>query len=122
VAAGVPFIRPQKTLTVSPGPNPVADTVTVFPGWPAALPTMEALAAPAGETSCAVAALLLPCSCATTVAPEPLDEDGMVNWVNSEPVLLIFPMATSVPGPERLATSRTTTVEPGSKPLPWTLT
>src|ERR1700750_2969060 len=54
--------------------------------------------------------------------PEPLADDGMVNWVKSEPVLLVFPVAISVPWLERLASRRTATVAPGAEPLGRVLT
>jgi hypothetical protein len=83
---------------------------------------MDALAAPSGETSWAVADLLLPFSCATTVAPELLADCGMVNWVYSEPYLSVFPSATVVPWLECAASKRTCTMARGSKPLPCRLT
>src|SRR5215472_4436640 len=121
VAAGVPLTRPQKTLTLSPGPKPVAETVTVAPGFPAALPSIVAWPIPPGVTSAALA--WVPPGCWTiTVALDPVIELGMVNPEETVPLTDVRPCATTFPGPRREERRNTTTELLRAKPLPTTPT
>ncbi len=96
VTAGVPVVRPQYTSTFSLGPNPAAETVTVSPGLPADLPTMDTLPTPWGVTSGAEATPP-PAWTAITVALGPVRDLGMVKAVVSTPPAVVLPCATTVP-------------------------
>src|SRR6266849_2914750 len=117
VAAGMPLIRPQNTLICSPGPNPLAETVTWSPGLPAALPAMVAMPTPPGVTSAADACA--PSAWRTiTVALDPVNAIGMLNPVYRVPDTVVRPCVTTFAARLRDVCSETTTVVFRAKPSP----